>query len=331
MKQIPKAELHLHLEGAATPRLIKQLAQRHHKLLPKTLFIDDTRFNWSSFSGENKTSFLNTYDLASSVIRTSEDYYDVTYEYLTSAAQEGVIYAEMMASPDHARRQGLSYLGMLEGIARAIDAAREHGIEGRVITTCVRHFGVEACIAVAEEAVQHPHPYVVGFGMGGDELCFPPAAFARAFWIAHDEAGLACTVHAGEMAGPAFIAEAIKTLPISRIGHGVRAIEDQRLLDLIIEQELTLECCPTSNIVLGIYPSYREHPLLALIEAGVKVTLNSDDPPYFGTTVGHEYAIATAHFGLDEVLLGDITRVAIENSFVDAKMKNRLLEKIAYP
>lgn len=324
---LAKAELHVHLEGATNPSLIKKLAKLHKIALPDSLFASDTCFNWDSFADPHKANFIKAYDLASTVIRRSEDYKMITYEYLAQSAREGVIYTELTVSPDHAASNGLSYAGMLEGVVQGIDAARaEFGIEARIIMVYVRHLGVEQAIKVAKEVTHQLHPYIVGVGLAGDETNFPPAQFLPAFEIAQ-AAGLGCTAHAGEMVGPEGIRAAITHLPITRIGHGVRVIEDPKLMELIIERGITLECCPTSNIALCVYPHYEEHPLLKLYQAGIKVTLNSDDPPYFGTTIGHEYAVAEQYLGFDKAMLNHITRTAIENSFADLATKKRLLAR----
>jgi adenosine deaminase len=173
-----------------------------------------------------------------------------------------------------------------------------------------------------------PHPYVVGFNMAGDEAGFPPEPFTQAFRIAH-EAGLGCTVHAGEWAGPESIRGGLALPGITRISHGVRAVEDPALVAELAERGIVLEVCPTSNVVLGVFPSYAEHPFGALREAGVRLTLASDDPPYFGATIGGEYAVAAEHFGLDASALRDITRTAIEASFAGPDLKPRLRELVS--
>jgi adenosine deaminase len=261
------------------------------------------------------------------VIRTADDYRDITYEYLMSCADEGGIYVELTASPDHAKLVGLSDEEHLDGIARGIDDARaDAGIEGRILISCVRNFGVEPALRVARYAAERPHAYVVGFSMAGDEENYPPAAYAEAFEIAA-AAGLGCTVHAGEWAGPESVREGLK-LPVSRIGHGVRSIEDPELVEELAEREIVLEVCPTSNVVLGIYRSYDEHPFPRLRDAGVQVTLGSDDPPYFGATIGGEYAVCREHYGLDDEALRAITRTAIEAAFCDQKLKQRLTQTV---
>jgi adenosine deaminase len=318
---IPKAELHVHLEGTAPPDLIRRIAQRNGLPLPEGLFDGDERFVYTDF-----LDFLRAYDDAASVIRTGEDYRDITYEYLRSCADQGAIYVELTASPDHAALVGLSDEEHLAGIARGIDDARAHGIEGRILISAVRNFGVEQALRVARHAAERPHPYVVGFSMAGDEQNFPAQLFAEPYAIAAD-AGLGCTMHAGEWAGPASVRAALE-LPITRISHGVRAIEDPALVDELARRGITLECCPTSNVVLGVFSSYEEHPLRRLADAGVRVTLGSDDPPYFGASIGGEYDIARQRLGFDEAGLKAITDAAIEAAFCDDGVKTALAAKL---
>lgn len=321
---VPKAELHVHLEGTARPPLIRRLAARNGIALPDGLLTDDDGFHWTDFP-----QFLRTYDLAASVIRTAQDYRDVVFEYLCACAADDVRYVELIASPGHARATGLDEVEHRAGIFQGIDDAREaSGIEGRVLVSVVRDHGVRAAERVAAEAAAMPHPYVVGFTMAGDEARFPAAGYARAFAIA-DAAGLGCTCHAGEHAGPESVRAALRLPGVVRLSHGVRAVEDRELVAELAWRGTVLEVAPTSNVALGVYPSYAEHPLPRLLAAGVLVTLNSDDPPYFGTTVGQEYAVAREHFGLDDADLLALTDTALAAAFADAALRRRLRDALA--
>jgi adenosine deaminase len=319
---IPKAELHVHLEGTAPPALVRRLAERNGLRVPDALFDSSERFAYTDF-----LDFLSTYDMAASVIRTGQDYRDVTYEYLAGCARDGALYVELTASPDHAALVGLSDEKHLGGIARGIDDARaDHGIEGRILISCVRNFGVEQALRVARHAAERPHPYVVGFSMAGDEENYPAHDYADAFCIAA-EAGLGCTVHAGEWAGADSVRGALE-LPVTRISHGVRSIEDPALVAELADRGIVLECCPTSNVVLGVFPSYEQHPLPRLLAAGVRVTLGSDDPPYFGASVGGEYSVCRERFGFDDQTLRDITRTAIDAAFCEESLKQSLMQRV---
>jgi adenosine deaminase len=312
----------VHLEGTAPPDLIRRLAERNGMPVPEGVFDGPERFAYTDF-----LDFLRTYDLAASVIRTGDDYRDVTYEYLASCARDGAIYVELTCSPDHAALVGLSDEEHLDGIARGIDDARdEFGIEGRILVSAVRNFGVEQALRVARYAAGRPHPYVVGFSMAGDEENFPAGDYTEVFDIAAG-AGLGCTVHAGEWAGAHSVRAALE-LPVTRIGHGVRAIEDPGLVEELARRGIVLECCPTSNVVLNAFPSYEEHPLPRLREAGVKVTLGSDDPPYFGASIGGEYAICGERYGWDDDSLREITRTALQAAFCEETLKEGLTRRV---
>ena len=261
------------------------------------------------------------------MIRTPEDYHDVTYEYLASCARDGAIYVELIVSPEHAAFVSLDPEEHLGAIARGIDDARdEHGIEARILLTAIRDEGVAQAVSVARYAGTKPHPYVVGFQMSGDEENFPASDYKEAYEIAA-EAGLGCSVHAGEWAGAESVRAALE-LPVTRIGHGVRSIEDPALVEELAARQTVLECCPTSNVVLDLYPSYEDHPLPRLMEAGVKVTLASDDPPYFGASIGGEYAICRQRYGFDDERLRTITRTAIEAAFCEKSLKQSLTLRV---
>jgi adenosine deaminase len=322
---IPKAELHVHLEGTAPPALIRRLAERNGMTVPEGVFKTEDEFEWTDF-----LHFLRTYDLAASVIRTRQDYRDVTYEYLAACAAEGALYVELIASPDHAAAVGLSDADHYAGIAQGIDDARaDHGIEARIVLAAIRNLGVEAAEGIARRHADGRHPYVVGFNLVGDEAAWPAGLFARAYEIAAGS-GLGCTVHAGEHAGPESVRAALE-LPITRISHGVRAIEDPALVAELAERGIVLEVCPSSNVSLGLFPSYEDHPLGALREAGVRVTLGSDDPPYFGCSIGSEYAVARERIGFDEEQLRDVTRIAVEASFAEDAVKEALSARLDFP
>jgi len=318
---VPKAELHCHIEGAAPPELVEQQAQKYGKDV--SAFIRDGTFVWHDF-----TSFLAAYDAAADQFRTEEDYALLAEHYLTSLAGEGALYSEIFISPDHARTAGLSPLAYTnalgEGVRRAGDKT---GIEGRMIVTGVRHFGIESVEAAARFAVACGHPLVTGFGMAGEERFGDPRDYIRAFDIARG-AGLGITVHAGELAGWESVAAALDHFRPSRIGHGVRVIENADLVRRIADEGVVLEVCPVSNIALHVFPDFDHHPFPRLWSAGCRLTLNSDDPPYFATSLAREYEAATEHFGMPEEDLVGITRTAIEAAFVDEETRARLLARL---
>ncbi|WP_376703229.1 adenosine deaminase [Mesorhizobium sp. ISC25] len=316
-----KAELHCHIEGAAAPELVLRQAEKYGK--DASPYIQDGSFVWHDF-----TSFLAAYDFSSDLFRTEEDYARLADHYLTSLARDGAIYSEVFTSPDHASKAGMSpkaYTDALgEGMARA---KAKTGIEGRMIVTAVRNFGVESIERAARFAARSGHPLVTGFGVAGDERIGDLEDYVRAFEIAR-EAGLGITVHAGELLGWESVEAALDHIRPSRIGHGVRAIENPELVRRIADEGVVLECCPGSNIALKIFDSFADHPFPALRAAGCKVTLNSDDPPYFWTSLKREYDIAAEHFAMDDKALTAVTRTAIEAAFVDRKTRAALLGRL---
>jgi len=326
INKLPKIELHSHLEGTIKPKLALQIAKRNAVSLNNNLFNDNGGYAWSDFA-----SFLTAYDSVSSCLRVGKDYRDITYQYLKDCASENVIYAETFISPDHAAECGISYDDMISGIVKGIDdAEHDFGIVGRIIVTCVRHLGPQQGLNVVQTMVDNPHPYIVGFGMGGDENAFTFEEFAPVFNIA-DEAGYPCTVHAGEICGPESVWDAINYLPISRIGHGVNSIEDDTLLDFLSKdwRNIHLEICPGSNLALSVFPDWESHPLPTIMDKGISISLNSDDPPFFDTTVGQEYQNSAKHFNFGIEELKSISLMAMKASFADPDTKSRLLDKIS--
>jgi len=316
---IPKAEIHCHLEGSIPPKLALELAQRNGLVLPPNLLDARGHYAWTDF-----WSFLESYDRVCTALKTARDFRDVIYTYLAGVAQEGAVYVEMFCSPERPAALGISYAAWLAALVEGIDdAERDFGIVGRIIIICIRHLGPERADALVQAMIAEPHPYVVGFGMGGDEVQFDLVDFVPAYRRAHEK-GYGCTVHAGEVVGPESVWAAIDHLPVTRIGHGVRSADDPRLMETLARRNIVLEVCPGSNVALRLYPDRAAHPLHRLVAAGVTVTLNSDDPPFFHTTLGTEYAEA----GLDDRALRGITRAAIEASFADAALKKKLLEEI---
>ncbi|WP_192363006.1 adenosine deaminase [Mesorhizobium mediterraneum] len=316
-----KAELHCHIEGAAAPELVVRQAQKYGK--DTSPYIQNGSFVWHDF-----TSFLAAYDFSSDLFRTEEDYARLADHYLTSLARDGAIYSEIFTSPDHAGKAGLSpkaYTDALgEGMARA---KAKTGIEGRMIVTGVRNAGVESIEQAARFAARCGHPLVTGFGVAGDERMGDLEDYVRAFEIAR-EAGLGITVHAGELMGWESVEAALDHIRPSRIGHGVRAVENPDLVRRIADEGVVLECCPSSNVALKVFDSFADHPFPALQAAGCKVTLNSDDPPYFWTSLKREYDIAAEHFSMNDKALAAVTRTAIEAAFVDKKTRTALLTRL---
>lgn len=322
---LKKAELHVHLEGTITPQLAAKLAQRNKLILPEGLVAPDGR----SYLSKDFLDFLKVYDTLAALIKVPQDYYDITFDYLKARAAEGAIYVEMMYSPDHAEQSsGIPSAEHLKAIQHAIDDAKaQFNIVGRILITAVRHFGAKAAERVAQQAHVDRFPCVTGFGLGGDEANFPPKLFTRAYAIAAD-AGLECTVHAGEFAPASGMVEAMEHLPIRRIGHGVNSIYSPDTMAMVKDKGIALEICPSSNIFLGLFKNMAEHPFPKFYEAGITVSISSDDPPFMSTTLGQEYERVQKAYAYTDETMNDITRMAINSAFIDEQTRQELLARV---
>lgn len=317
-KRLKKAELHCHLEGAAPPALALAQAQKYG--VDPATFMRDGTYAWNDFA-----EFIKAYDRVAALFRTEEDYALLTETYLRELAAVDTIYSEIIVSPDHGDRIGLGADTYLAGITTGIEAAKAAtGIETRIIVTGERHFGPESVIAAAEYAARSNNPLITGFNMAGEERMGRVADYARAFDIARD-AGLGLTIHAGEVCGAFSVTDALDLVKPSRVGHGVRAIEDPDLVRRLVDLGTVLEVCPGSNIALKVFPDLASHPLRKFHDAGVKVCINSDDPPFFGTSLAQEYDWASSAFGFTDEEINGMTRTAIEAAFVDEETRARLL------
>jgi adenosine deaminase len=308
----PKIELHLHLEGAAPPAFIRDLA-REKSMDISGIFDAEGNYKYKDF-----WDFLKVYEAATSTLTTPEDYARLTLAVLEESAASGVVYSETFLSPDFCggRDKG-AWKEYLLAIREAADQAeRTMGITLRGIITCIRHFGPEKARETALCAAETAGDWIVGFGIAGDEKIAQPKDFRWSFDCAR-EAGLRLTAHAGEWGGPESVRAAIKDLEVERIGHGVRAIEDLALVDEIAERGIVLEVCPGSNVALGIYPGFRKHPISQLYERGVKVTVSTDDPPFFHTTMAREFEMLQRAIDWDDGVFAALNKTALDAAFCD--------------
>lgn len=309
--------------------MVHRLAERNKLPVPANL-LQGTEYQWRTdgTAAGALTGFLESYDGATSVIRAAHDYADVTYDYLKRSADEGCIYAELIISAEHAASVGLSYPDMLAAITDGYERAKEEtGIEMRLISNCVRHYGPEAALRAAMMTRDNPHPLVTGFGMAGNENSYTAADFKPAF----DICGLPFkNAHAGEAAGPESVRAVRDVLGVRRFGHMVRAWEDMALMEELRTINAVPEVCVGSNMSLKVFASYKEHPLRRFFDFGMKVTIGSDDPPFFGTSIGREYDIAHREFGFTESELSQITKNALEEAFIDDPMRGALLQRAGF-
>lgn len=323
LKRLPKVELHLHLEGAAPPAFIRDLAKQ------KNMDISGVFNERGGYAFKDFWHFLKVYEAATSTLQTPEDYHRLTLAVLEQSAEQGVIYTESFVSPDFCGGRDVGawreYLHAMQEAAAIAEA--KMGITMRAIVTCIRHFGPEKAKETALCAAETMGDFLTGFGIAGDEKTGKPADFAYAFDMAR-EAGLRLTAHAGEWGGPQSVRDALTDLRVERIGHGVRAIEDMALVEEIAEQGVVLEVCPGSNVALGVFPNWRAHPIGKFYDIGVKVTVSTDDPPFFHTTMTKEYDRLADAFDWDNGVFKQINTVAVDAAFCDDDTKSRLKERL---
>jgi adenosine deaminase len=306
----------MHLEGAAPPAFIRDLAKRKHIDIAG-IFNEDGSYRFTDF-----WDFIKVYEAATSVLTTAMDYHNLTLAVLEQSAQSGVIYSETFLSPDFCGGRDVgAWREYSAAIREAADIGeRDMGITLRGIITCIRHFGPDKARETARCAAETAGDWIVGFGMGGDEKVAKASDFTYAFDIAR-EAGLRITSHAGEWGGPESVRDTLAAFRPERIGHGVRAIEDLALVDALAEQGIVLELCPGSNIALGLYPTWRKHPIAELDRRGVRVTISTDDPPFFHTTMAREYEQLAEAFDWDDGQFARIAKQSLDAAFCDADTK----------
>jgi aminodeoxyfutalosine deaminase len=321
---LPKAELHVHHVGSASPRIVAELAARH----PGTVPADEAALA-RYFVFEDFPHFIRTYLSVVDLVRTAEDVRLLTYGVAQDMATQNIRYAELTVTPYTSITEQLPVPAFLEAIEDARQAAaRDLGLELRWIFDIPADFGLPAAELTASAALDHDVPGLVGFGIGGSERGFPRSMFREQFDRAR-AAGLHSVPHAGETTGPETVWDAVLNLGAERVEHGITAVQDPRLLAHLAEQGVMLDVCPTSNVALGVVPAIEDHPLPALVAAGVPVSINSDDPPMFGTDLTREYAIAAQLLGLDEAGLVDLARVAVDGSFASAATKAALRAELS--
>lgn len=325
--RLPKVELHVHLEGSIKPATLLELARRNGVALPA----DDVAGlqRWYQFTDFNH--FIKTYLTISSCICTPADIELIARDFFRGQAEQHIVYSEVTFTPytHFSTNRRIPFDEQLDALTRARTwATRELNINCGWVFDLARNVRpIEHSQTVAEWAVQGKPHGVVGFGLGGIEAGNPPEWFAEAFAYARAN-GLAAVPHAGEIAGAESIWGALNVLGAQRIGHGARCLEDAALVEHLRVHQIPLEVCPTSNVCLGVAASFAEHPLPRLLDAGLYVTLNSDDPPMFNTTLSDEYAKAAAAFGWDETMLRQLALNAVNASLLPATEKQRIARDV---
>lgn len=321
-QNFPKVELHLHLEGAAPPDLVRRLGAGEGVALDG-LFDAAGQYNSSDF-----TTFLAAYEQMSRVFARPATYQALTEAVLAECAANGVIYAEIFLSPTSLGYDAGQWVEMLAAIEAGADAAEQaHGIVTRFIPVVIRHHGPEKAVEAVDTMLAAPRGRMTGFGIAGDERIHTPADFAPSFQRMA-EAGFRLTAHAGEWGGADSVRDVLDDLKVERIGHGVRAAEDSDLVKRLAADGVVLEVCPGSNVALGVYPSLETHSIETLRKAGVALTVSTDDPPFFHTTMTTEYQNLAKTFGYNEAIFAAFARTGVAAAFCDDQTRAALTTRL---
>ena len=318
--QMPKVELHVHLEGSIRPATLLQLARRNGASLPA----QDVEGLRDFYRFRDFDHFIEVYSAITSCLRAPDDYRLIAYEFGADCVRQNIRYAEVTFTiAVNVKLSGLDWQIILEGLnAGRAQARAEFGVDwGWVFDISRNDPGTQD--RVVEIALAARDEGVVALGLGGPEADFPPGLFVRSFERAR-QAGLPSVPHAGELAGPESIWAALRLLHADRLGHGVRCIEDAALVEHLRERQVPLEVCPTSNICLGVYPDYAAHPLRRLWDAGLLITVNSDDPPMFNADLNHEYEVLVDHFGFGAGEMEQVSLNGLHASLLPLAEKTRL-------
>jgi adenosine deaminase len=284
LRRMPKAELHLHIEGSLEPELIFRLAQRNGVALP----YKDVEALRAAYAFTDLQSFLDIYYAGASVLLTEQDFFDMAWAYFERAAADNVVHAEVFFDPQTHTERGVSMETVIVGLEHACRRAHaEFGLSAKLILCFLRHLSEEAAFATLEQALPYRHHFI-GVGLDSSERGHPPEKFARVFARCR-ELGLHVVAHAGEEGPPAYIESALDVLKVERIDHGVRCVESPALVQRLAASRMPLTVCPLSNVKLCVFPTLAEHNLKTLLDAGLCATVNSDDPAYFGGYVNQNY------------------------------------------
>jgi adenosine deaminase len=323
IRGLPKAELHVHIEGTLEPEMAFQLAKKHGITLPYAT-VEELR---GAYRFADLQSFLDIYYAGANVLRDAEDFHALTLAYLRKAHEQGVVHVEIFFDPQTHTARGIALATVLDGLRRALsEAEREFGITCRLILCFLRHLSAAEAMRTLEEALPYKDA-IAAVGLDSSESGHPPRKFAEVFARARRE-GLWAVAHAGEEGPPSYIYEALDILGVRRIDHGVRCEEVPELLGRLARERIPLTVCPLSNIKLNVFERIESHNLKRLLEHGVCVTVNSDDPAYFGGYVVENYLAVQRGLGLSRGELVVLARNSIEASFLPDSAKRRWLASI---
>ncbi len=323
IRKLPKAELHLHIEGTLEPELMLALSERNGMALP----YDSVEAIREAYAFTDLQSFLDIYYAGANVLQTEQDFFDLTWAYLERAHADGVVHTEIFFDPQTHTDRGLPFEPVVSGIHHALQQAQTRwGLTSGLILCFLRHLSEAAALETLQQALPF-RDWILGVGLDSSEVGHPPEKFAHVFAQAEAE-GFLKVAHAGEEGPPEYIWSALDTLGVSRIDHGVRSEEDPALLQRLVEEQVPLTVCPLSNTKLCVFADMREHNLRRLLERGLCVTVNSDDPAYFGGYVAANYEAVADALGLSAEQLGQLARNSFQASFLPEAEKHRRLHDL---
>jgi adenine deaminase len=323
-RKLPKAELHLHIEGTLEPELMFELASRNGVNLPYAS-IEDVR---RAYVFSDLQSFLDIYYAGCRVLLKEQDFYDLTSAYLTRAAAQGVRHAEIFFDPQTHTDRGVPFEYVVTGIHRALEDGRDRlDITSGLILCFLRHLSAGAAMQTLTEALPY-REWILAVGLDSSEVGNPPVKFGDVYDSAR-RSGLLAVAHAGEEGPPEYVWEALDVLKVRRIDHGVRSMEDERLVSRLVEEQIPLTVCPLSNVKLRVFPNLKSHNLKQLLDRGLLVTVNSDDPAYFGGYVAENFAASAAALDLSREQLLQLAKNSFLASFLPDDRKRAYLDELA--
>ena len=320
---IPKAELHLHIEGTFEPELMFEIAHRNN--IPINYqSVDELK---KAYNFNNLQEFLDIYYAGTSVLIHEQDFYDLTWAYLTKVHEQNLVHTEIFFDPQTHTNRGISFDTVIQGIHNAlIDGKDKLGISSQLIMCFLRHLVEASAFETLEQALPYKN-WIAGVGLDSSELGHPPSKFERVFSKAMDE-GFITLAHAGEEGPAEYVWEAINLLKVSRIDHGNRSLDDDQLIKYIAEKQIPLTVCPLSNLELKVVEDLKDHPLLQLMEAGVMVTINSDDPAYFDGYMNENYIQISAALNFSKKQIAQLAKNSFKASFLPDKKKEKLISQV---
>lgn len=323
IKSIPKAELHVHIEGTLEPELLFKLAERN-KITLKYKTVEELR---KAYNFHNLQSFLDIYYEGSGVLQTEADFYDLTREYLEKARSQNVLHTEIFFDPQTHTSRGIDFGTVVNGIKNALDDGRQKlGISSNLILCFLRHLSEEEAFKTLKQALPYKD-LIIGVGLDSSEKGHPPAKFERVFAEAWKE-GFLTVAHAGEEGPAAYVRDAVDLLKISRIDHGNNSLHDEILVQELVSKRIPLTVCPLSNLKLKVVTDMRNHPLKKMLDAGLFVTINSDDPAYFGGYVNENFLAVAENLNLTKKEIYLLAKNSFEASFISQAEKQHFLEEL---